>query len=158
MIHDSTWKDTADPDQGKHIGRHVRFVNQSADAQAARVQRMRRSARLLKGLPLDPTPGELAAEAKQREAAAAKRAEHETKVARVKAALGNELWAELQGLRGVKEAAQKTVENTNLDIQLLLMRGQGLNNVAARVIQEAGGDLDKALEMVADRMIDEDAA
>jgi hypothetical protein len=158
IICDSTWKDTADPDQGKHIGRHVRFQNQRADAQAARVQRMRRSARLLKGLPLDPTPEELAAEAKQREAAAAKRAEHEIKVARVKAALGKELWAELQRLRGVKEAAEKTIEKTMVEMQIALMRGNGLNNTAARVLQDAGGDLDKALEMVADRMIDEDAA
>ena len=158
IIRDSTWKDTADPDQGKHIGRHVSFEHQSADARAARVKRMRRNARLLKGLPLDPTPEELAAEAKQREAAAAKRAEHEIRVAKVKAALGEELWAELQRLRGLKEAAEKTVENTNIDIQLLLMRGQGLNNIAAMVLQDASGDLDKALEMVADRMIDEDAA
>jgi hypothetical protein len=158
MIHDSTWKDTADPDQGKHIGRHVRFENQSADARVALRQRMKRNARLLKGLPLEPTPKELAAEAKQGEAAAAKRAEHEAKVAKVKAALAEADWAELQRLREVKEAAEKTVENTNIDIQFLLMRGNGLNNIAARVLQDAGGDLDKALEMVADRMIDEDAA
>ena len=158
IIRDSTWKDTADPDQGKHIGRHVRFENQSADARAALRQRMRRNARLLNGLPPDPTPEELGVEAQQREAAAALRAEHEIKVAKVKAALGNELWTELQRLRGVKETAEKTIEKTMVEMQIALMRGNGLNNIAARVLQDAGGDLDKALEMVADRMIDEDAA
>jgi hypothetical protein len=111
----------------------------------------------MKSLPPNPTSEELAIEAKQREAAAAKRAEHEAKVAKVKAALGEELSAELERQGTKMAAAEKTIEQAKIEMQTVLMRGKGLNNIAARVLQDAGGDLDKALEIVADRMIDEDA-
>ena len=53
--------------------------------------------------------------------------------------------------------AKSSGRKTRIEMQAVLMRGKGLNNIAARVLEDAGRDLDKALEIVADRMIDEDA-
>ena len=62
--------------------------------------------------------------------------------------------AEFQRLEGVLEETRKVREDALLKMQVILMAIKGLDNIAAGIFKEAGGDVDKALEMVADRISD----
>jgi hypothetical protein len=111
---------------------------------------IRANARERKGLPA-LTPEQLEAE---RAAAAARRAERDAKVAKVQAVMAKELLAKFQRLKTVVTDARKAEADALVEMQAILMQSRGLSNVAAGALKDAGGDVDKALEMIADRMLD----
>jgi hypothetical protein len=116
----------------------------------AKFAAIRAIARERKGLPA-LTPEQLEAE---REAATARRAERNAKVAKVQAAMTKELESQFERLKTVVAEARKAEADALVEMQAILMQSKGLSNVAAGALKDAGGDVDKALEMVADRMSD----
>ena len=111
---------------------------------------LRAIARERKGLPA-LTPEQLEA---QREAAAARRADRNAKVAKVQGIMTMELEEQFERLKAVVAEARKAEADALVEMQAILMQTKGLNNIAAGAIKDAGGDVDRALEMIADRMLD----
>ena len=130
-------------------GRFARYAPAGTKAKETRI--IRETRRKALGLPPDPTPEQLEAE---RQAAAARRQERYAKVAKVHNAMSTEAQAQFEVLKARVLDAEAMKAKALADIQELLLRTKGLDNIAAGVFREAGGDLEKALEIVADRMSD----
>jgi chromosome segregation ATPase len=131
---------------------HGRFARYApAGTRAKEVRGIRETRRKALGLPPDPTPELLDAE---RQAAAARRQERYAKIAKVHGAMTKEALAQFEVLKERVMDAEAMRAKAVADMQALVLRTKGLDNIAAGVFRDAGGDVEKALEMIADRMSD----